>query len=69
MAEFTERTTSVDTIIRTLKADINIGIYDRQSNVLFNGKVYQLYDNKEFNHFYIEKMLFSFDIVNIVIAE
>ena len=66
MAEFQERTTTVATLIRTLKADIHIGIYDRQQKMLFDGKVYQLYDNKEFNNFYIEKMLISMDRVNIV---
>ena len=68
MAEFTERTITVETLIRTLKADTHIGIYDKQQEMLFNGKVYQLYDNKAFNEFYIEKMIISFDRVNIVVG-
>jgi hypothetical protein len=61
--------TYVGTLIRTLKADINIRIYNKQQEMLFNGKVYHLYDHKEYDLYYIEKLLISLDSVDIVIAE
>ena len=69
MAEFTERTTTVAALIRILKAELNIGIYDEQGEQLFEGRVFKLYDYKEFDKFYIKKMLISFDRVNLVIEE
>lgn len=68
MANFTEDSVRVETVVRALKADIKLIIWDNRLNKhLFNGYVYQLYDNVEFNNLYVSDMNISFDMVGISI--
>ena len=69
MMTSTQGTIRVREVIEILKADICLSIWDEaQNKMLFNGKVYQLYDNKEFDIFYIDKMLITFDKVSLSIT-
>ena len=68
MANFTQDNTRIRALIEILKADLCLSIWDEaQNKMLFDGKVYQLYDNSEFDHCFIENMLISFDRVSISI--
>ena len=69
MNEFKGTATRIETLIEVLKAETKISIWDsEQQKMLFDGAVYQLYDNSAFDSFYIKEVNISFNRISVLIA-
>lgn len=51
-----QRNISIDTLVSVLSAKAKLTIWETETEKLFDGYVYQLYDNKEYNDLYITFM-------------
>ena len=51
-----QRNISIDTLVSMLSAKARLTIWKSETEKLFDGYVYQLYDNKSYNDLYITFM-------------
>ena len=51
-----QRNISIDTLVSMLSAKAKLTIWKSETEKLFDGYVYQLYDNKSYNDLYITFM-------------
>ena len=51
-----QRNISIDTLVSILSAKARLTIWKSETEKLFDGYVYQLYDNKSYNDLYITFM-------------
>ena len=51
-----QRNISIDTLVSVLSAKARLTIWKSETEKLFDGYVYQLYDNKSYNDLYITFM-------------
>ena len=65
-----QRNISIDTLISMLSAKARLTIWKSETEKLFNGYVYQLYDNKSYNDLYITFMrMDSLSGVTVMVTE
>lgn len=70
MKEGLQKNTSMDTFISMLDSKAKITIWKSETEKVFDGKVYQLYDNVELKAMYITYLRFdSMAGINVVITE
>lgn len=65
-----QRNISIDTLVSVLSARAKITIWKSETEKLFDGYVYQLYDNKEYYDLYITFMrMDSLSGVSVIVTD
>ena len=65
-----QRNISIDTLVSILAAKARLTIWKSETEKLFDGYVYQLYDNKSYNDLYITFMrMDSLSGVTVMVTE
>lgn len=70
MKNFESNSTTLGALLQILKADISLSIWSKnEGRALFNGKVYQLYDDKKLHGLYVEKLVINLDRVGVIVQD
>ena len=65
-----QKNTELNTLVSMLDAKTKITVWKSETEKLFEGKVYQLYDKTDFNNMYISYLRFDCMAgINVIITE
>ena len=65
-----QKNTELNTFVSMLDAKTKITVWKSETEKLFEGKVYQLYDKTDFNNMYISYLRFACMAgINVIITE